>query len=109
MVLLQGIRDEEQFVLEAKGAGVGHPLDQEVAGVLERRQVLGKRARGGGVAGAGRSPAQKLVGPLVVVQRPEAIEGTLLGGEIGARGRQAPALRVRCMRSCAPFSWGEAG
>jgi len=45
VVLLQGIRDEEQLVLEAKRAGVGHPLDQEVAGVGERRQVLGKGAR----------------------------------------------------------------
>ena len=45
VVLLQGIGDEEQLVFQPEGAGVRHALDQEVAGVLERRQALGKGAR----------------------------------------------------------------
>ena len=47
--------------------------------------------------------------PFVVVQRPEAIEGALLRGEIGPRRTTGPGFRVRCIRSWAPFSWGEAG
>lgn len=50
VVLFQGIGDEEQLGLQPERAGVGHPLDQEVPRMLQRGQVLGKGARGGGVA-----------------------------------------------------------
>jgi hypothetical protein len=40
-LLFEGVGDEEQFVFEPEGAGVGDALDQEVARILERRQLLG--------------------------------------------------------------------
>ena len=96
MVLLQSSRDEEQLVLEAEGAGVGHPLDQEVPRILERRQVFGKGAPGGGVLRAGRPTAEILMGPFVVlmldaephppnVQLREAMDAT--------RGERDPVVR----------------
>ncbi len=67
-------------------------LHQEVAGVLERGQPLEIGARGGRVARARRLPAQGIVRPLVVVQRPKAIEGALLGGERRTRGATGASL-----------------
>src|SRR5438128_4551912 len=84
-MLLQGIGDEQQPVFEAEGAGVGHPLDQEVPRVLERGEVLGIGAWRDLVAIAGGTAAQVLVRPFVVVLAAEAIEGALLGGD-GAPG-----------------------
>lgn len=46
-MFLQGVGDEEQFLLEAEGAGMRDALDEEAAWVVERRQPLGKRARRG--------------------------------------------------------------
>ena len=45
VMLLECIGDEEAFVLESERAGVGHPLDQEVARIFERREVFGIGAR----------------------------------------------------------------
>jgi len=84
VVLFEGVGDEQQPVLEAKGAGVGDALDQEVAGVLERGQVLGIGAWGHAVAITGRAAAQVLVRPFVVVLAAERVEGTLLGRERAA-------------------------
>ena len=39
VVVLQRVCDEEQPVVEAEGAGVGHAFYEEVPGVLERRQL----------------------------------------------------------------------
>ena len=45
VMCFERIGDEEELVLEPKRAGVGHPLDQEVPGIRERRQALGKGTR----------------------------------------------------------------
>lgn len=54
-MLLQGIGDEQQSVLETERPGIRHALHQEVAGILERGELLGKRPRGGAIAGRGRA------------------------------------------------------
>lgn len=65
VVLFERVGDEEQLVFEPERARVRNALDQEVAGVLERRQAFGKRARRRGEAGAGRlaAPATRAVAP----------------------------------------------
>jgi hypothetical protein len=78
--------------LSPKGAGVGDAFHEEVARVLERRQALGKRARRGGVARAGSSGAEVLVGTLLVVEGAEAVEGSLLGREGRPRWPTGPGL-----------------
>jgi len=77
-MLLQGVGDEEQLVLEPERAGVGDALDQEVARVLEGREAVGQRAWGQVVAGAGRLAPEGRVRALVVVEGAEAIERPLL-------------------------------
>ena len=108
-MLLEGIGDEEQFVFEPEGTGVGDALDEEVARILEGRQALGIGPGRRSVAGAGGAAVEILVRPFVVVEGAEVIEGPLLGREICARRPTGASLEVRCMRSCAPFSCGEAG
>jgi hypothetical protein len=44
-MLFERIGDEEQFVLEPEGAGVGDALDEEVTRILERGKLVGKGAR----------------------------------------------------------------
>jgi hypothetical protein len=83
-------REVQQLGLEANGTGVGDALHDEVVGVFERGQCAGIRARRGAIAGAWRPAAKELVGPLVVVFLPKAVEGPLLGGEGRPRG---PARR----------------
>jgi len=41
-MLLEGIGDEEQFVSEPEGAGVGDEFHQEVTRILERGQLVGE-------------------------------------------------------------------
>lgn len=43
VMLFERIGDEEQFVFEPEGAGVGHALHDEVARILERRESVGQR------------------------------------------------------------------
>ena len=58
-VLLERVGDEEQALLEAEGAGVGDALDDEVAGILDRRAGLpGTRAGRAGRATPASGPAR---------------------------------------------------
>jgi hypothetical protein len=59
--------NEEHAFLEPKGPRVRHPLDDEVAGIVDRRQRTGVRTRGWPIQIARRATAQGLVRPLVVV------------------------------------------
>jgi len=93
-MLLERGREIEQPGLEANGAGVGDPLHEEVPGIFERGQCAGIRARRRAVERAGRPPAQKLVGPFVVVLLAKPVEGALLGRERRA-GRPNRALLQR--------------
>ena len=70
-MLLERVGDEEQFVLEPEGAGVGDPLDWEVAGVLERRQAFRKGPERGGVTRAGSLPAERGMWSLLIVEGAE--------------------------------------
>ena len=45
VMLFECMGDEEAFVLESERAGVGHPLDQEMPRIFERREVFGIGAR----------------------------------------------------------------
>ena len=77
-VLLESISDEHEPFFEPDRPGVGDALDDEVAGVFDRRQDLRVRAGRGPVEG-GRGPAaQGLVGPLVIVEAAEGGERPLL-------------------------------
>ena len=49
-MFFQSVREEEQFVLEANGAGMRDTLHLEMPRVFERRQHGGKRTRRGGIA-----------------------------------------------------------
>jgi hypothetical protein len=90
-VLLERIGDEQQPLLQADGARVGDALDEEVPGILDGGH--------GTRVGAGRGPVERsrgpilerLVGPLVVVEAAEGVEGPLLGDEGGA-GRESRPL-----------------
>ena len=82
----QRIGNEEHAFLEPKGPGVGHPLDDEVAGIVDRRQRTGVRTRGGPIQITRRATAQGLVRPLVVVLVAEAVERALLAAQRGPRG-----------------------
>ena len=73
-MLLERVGDEEQAPLEAKGAGIGDALDDEVPGIVDRRQGAGVLARGGPVERGRRPALQELVGALVVVLASESIE-----------------------------------
>src|SRR3972149_6348034 len=84
-MLFECVGDEEQLVLQPERAGVGDTLDQEVPRIVERRQSLGKGAGRGSIARARRLTAEKVVRPLVVVERAKAIEGALLRGEVVTR------------------------
>jgi hypothetical protein len=83
-VLLERIGDEEQAVLQADRAGVGDAFDEEMAGVVDRRQGAGIRAGRGSVEGGWRPILERLMGPLIVVEAAEGVEGPLLGDEGGA-------------------------
>jgi hypothetical protein len=92
MMFLEGIRAEEQPVLEANGPGVRDALDHEVPGVLERgepRRIGPRRWR---IAGRGRRAAEGRVRPLLVVLVPKRAKEALLAGEIG--GGRTRGLRL---------------
>ena len=71
VMLLQGVRQKEQLVLEADRSRMRDSLDQEVARVLERGQRRGIRARGADVARPRWVAPKRGVRPLVVVLAPE--------------------------------------
>src|SRR5438876_9588426 len=89
-MLLERIGQEQQPLLQADGAGVGHALDEEVAGILDRWQRAAVRAGGGTVQRGRWAIVQRLVRPLFVVEPAKGVEGPLLGGE--ARVRRAARL-----------------
>src|SRR5688572_21995784 len=84
-VLLERVGEEEQSLLQANRAGVGDALDEEVPGVLARRQGAGVRPRRRPIE-SGRGPIrQRFVWPLVVIETPERVERPLLSGPARAR------------------------
>lgn len=109
VMLFQGVREEEQFVLEANGADMRDALHPEVPWVFEWRQHGGKRTRRGGIARRRWVVLQGRMGSLVIVLAAKRVERALLPRQIQRRGRVVSAFRVRCIRSCASFSCGEAG
>ena len=108
-VLLQRVGDEEQALLKPKCPRVRDALDDEMSGILDRRQCAGVEPRRRPIPRRGRGALEELVRPLVVVLGAEAIERALLGRERARGGRIGSALSVLCIRSCAPFSCGDAG
>ena len=108
-VLLERVGDEQQPLLEADGAGVGHALDDQVPGILDRRQGTGVRARSGAVARRRGLIMQGLVGPLVAVEVAKGIEGPLLGAEGRAGRANGLALQGLVHALVGPFCWGWAG
>ena len=109
VMLFERTSDEEQRVFEPEGADVGDALHDEVPRVLERGQPLGIVAWGSAVAGAGGAGIEVLARPLVIVEGPKRLKARCWADNLARGGRQAPALSVRCMRSWAPFSCGDAG
>lgn len=109
-VLLEGVGDEHEPFLEPDRPGVGDPLDDEGAGILDRGQDSGIRAGGGPEESGRRAAAQGLVGSLAIVEATEGGEGPLLERQRGAGGgRIASPLSVLDLRSWAPFCCGCAG
>ncbi len=80
-MLLERVGEEEQALLQADGAGVGDALDEEMARVLDGRQGARVDPGRGAVARCRRPVLQRLVGPLIVVEPAEGVEGALLGRE----------------------------
>ena len=90
-VLLQRIGDEQQALPQADGARVGDALDEEMARILHGRQGAGIGAGRGAVERGGRAILERLMGPLVVIEAAEGVEGSLLGDEGGAgRANRVP-------------------
>ena len=108
-MLLEGVGDKQQPLLEADGAGVGHALDDEVPGVLDRWQGAGVLARGWSVARRRGVIVQGLMGPLVVVEVAKGIEGPLLGDEGRAGGANGLALQGLVHALVRPVLLGWAG
>jgi hypothetical protein len=93
-VLLERIGDKQEPFLEADRRGIGDTLDDKVAGILDRRGVGRVQAGGrGGRAPRASGPAG-LVGPFVVMEVAEVMEGPLLGRQSGA-GRANGFARQR--------------
>lgn len=92
VMLLEGVGDEEEFVLESERPGAGDPFDDEVPRILQRRQLLGKAAERRTVVRAGRLAPEGGMRSLVVVQRSERSEGALLRPEIRAWGPAGSGL-----------------
>ena len=84
--MLERLGEEDELALAAEEDGPrrGDPLDEEVAGVLERGQAAGVRARGWPIERRRRAPVERLVRPLLVEEAPERVEGALLGDDVGA-------------------------
>ncbi len=104
-VLLEGVGDEHKPFLEPDRPGVGDALDDEVAGILDRRQGVGIRARGGPVERGRRPALQGLVGPLVIVEAAEGGERPLLQRQIGPRGTDRFAFE-RLVKKVPDTIWG---
>ena len=84
VMFFQGVREEEQFVLEANGAG--DALHLEVPRVFEWRQHGGKRTRRGGMARRRGVALQGRMGSLFIVLAAKRVEGALLPRQIQRRG-----------------------
>ena len=83
-VLLQRVGDEEQALLEPKRPRVRDALDEEMSGILDRRQGAGVEPRRWPIPRRGRGALEKLMRPLVVIFDAEAIERALLGRKRGS-------------------------
>ena len=80
----------------------------------DRRRTKGPQSDPAWVAAMGRRVRPGVVGPalraaLLVVVPAEGVEAACCSAAFAAGGRDVCALSVRCMRSCRPFSCGEAG
>ncbi len=99
---LERVCEEEKPILEADRPGIGHPLHEEVPGVLHWRKtfrVLAPRVR---VARGWRIPGKRSMGPLVVVLLSKSAECSLpcreiaLGrpGGLGLDGEQSSEIAL---------------
>ena len=61
-VLFECVRDEEQALLESERPRVGDALDEEVPGIVNRRQLAGVRPGGGTIERAGVRPRRNVCG-----------------------------------------------
>src|SRR5438094_38930 len=98
-VLLQGVGNEEQSLLEPERPRVRDALHDEMSGILDRRQRAGVEPRRRPIPRRRRGALEKLVRPLVVVLGAESIERALLRRERSA-GRPN---RLRLERLMHPF------
>ncbi len=69
-------------VFEADVAVTADGADAVAVGVFDPRQDLRKRAAAGLITLAWRSQTERLMGPMVIVDRPPAIERSLAGRQI---------------------------
>lgn len=99
-VLLQRVREEQQALREPDRPRIRHAFGNLVARVLDRRDVPRVRTGRRLVQRGGRRAAARLVGRL---------KARCWAGRCACGGRAVAALRVRCIRSWAPFCWGLAG
>ena len=109
IVIVGRIGEVQQPGLKANRAGIGDAFDEEVARIFQRGESRWIRPRRRRVVRAGRCPAVMTVRPFLVVLVPECVERALLGAGVGPGGLIAPRFNVRCRRSWAPFSCGDAG
>src|SRR5580658_1101903 len=78
----EGFADAPEPVFETDEAGAIDLADGIAGTVFDRRELLRKAARTEMVARAGGLEPQRLVRPLVIVDRPPCVEGALAGSEI---------------------------
>jgi hypothetical protein len=78
LVLLECVGEEEKPILEADRPGIGHPLHEEVSGILQWRKTLGVLVPRVRVARRWRISGERGVRPLLVVLLSECTEGSLL-------------------------------
>ncbi len=106
----EGVADVIVAAFVREVAGAGDDFDLLVSGIDQRFVALAGAPGAGLVKIRRRLLVERLVRPVVIIGVTPALEAALLRGEIGRGGGWlASAFRSRCMRSCEPFSCGEAG
>jgi hypothetical protein len=102
----QRLADKDQLARPFDLTGAAHAAHRNVIAIVRILDPIRVGPRRGLVPRGWRLLSERLVRPLIVVDRAKHVEPFLLRRQTGAGGVAVSWLSVRCTRSCRPFCCG---
>jgi len=102
----QRLADKDQLARPFDLAVAAHAADRDIAAISRLRKAIGVAAWRGFIQRGWCFLSQRLVRPLVVVDRAKPVKALLLRRQAGGRGRRGLFPQRAMTRSCRPFCCG---